>query len=151
MRSASRAILRTSAIGICRCEEWHRIFDKIFQKEKQFKANLLTQDEKLKQRHSEEYLELVNELNGYFDNMNLEKNSPLAKTKTYWNNLNGEQWTYLGNGHVDLDNNVAERQAKKFVLDCKNFLFCKSEKGAKTACILLTMIDLGYENGLDPT
>lgn len=127
-----------------------QIFDKIFLKEKQFRANSLTQDEKLAQRHSAEYQELVDELNGYFDSMNPEKSSPLAKAKTYWNNLNGEQWTYLNNGYVDLDNNEAERQAKKFVIDRKNFLFCKSEKGAKTACILLTMIDLGYENGLEP-
>lgn len=62
--------------------------------------------------------------------MNPEKNSPLAKARTYWNNLNGEQWTYLDNGYVDLDNNEAERQAKKFVIDLKNFLFCKNKKGA---------------------
>lgn len=127
-----------------------QIFDRIFLKERQFKTNSLMPDEKLAQRHSAEYQGLVNELNDYFNNMNPEKNSPLAKAKTYWSNLNGEQWTYLDNGHVDLDNNEAERQAKKFVLDRKNFLFCKSEKGAKTACILLTMIDLGYENGLEP-
>lgn len=82
--------------------------------------------------------------------MNPEKNSPLAKAKTYWSNLNGEQWAYLDNGHVDLDNNEAEKQAKKFIIERKNFLFFKSEKGAKTACIILTMIDLGYENGLEP-
>lgn len=127
-----------------------QIFDRIFLKEKQFKTNSLTPDEKLAQRHSAEYQGLVNELNDYFNNMNPEKNSPLAKARTYWNNLGGEQWTYLGNGHVDLDNNEAERQAKKFVIDRKNFMFCKSKKGAKTACILLTMIDLGYENGLEP-
>ena len=127
-----------------------QIFDKLFLKEKQFKMNYLTPDDKLAQRHSPEYQQLVNELNEYFESMNPEKNSQLAKAKTYWINLNGEQWTYLNNGHVDLDNNEAERQAKKFVIDRKNFLFCKSEKGAKTACILLTMIDLGYENGLEP-
>ena len=81
--------------------------------------------------------------------MNPEKNSPLAKAKTYWDNLNGKQWTYLNNGHVDLDNNEAERQAKKFVIKRKNFLFCKSEKGARTACILLTMIDFGCKNDLE--
>ncbi len=127
-----------------------QIFDRIFLKEKQFRAKSLTPDEKLAQRHSPEYQGLVNELNGYFDSMNPEKNSPLAKAKTYWDNLDGKQWTYLDKGHVDLDSNEAERQAKKFVIDRKNFLFCKSERGAKTACILLTMIDLGYENGLEP-
>lgn len=55
----------------------------------------------------------------------------------------------MDNGHVDLGNNEAERQAKKFIIDRKNFLFFKSEKGAKTACILLTIIDLGHENGLE--
>ena len=82
--------------------------------------------------------------------MNPKKNSPLAKEMTYWNSLNGEQWTYLNNGRVDLNNNESERQTKKFVTDHKNFLFCKSERGEKTACMLLTTIDWGYENGLEP-
>ena len=127
-----------------------KLFDKIFFAENKFKKNNLTPEDKLKERQSEQYQKLVNDLNSYYENIKAEKNSPLAKAKKYWDNLKGEQWTYLTNGYIDLDNNEAERQAKKFVIDRKNFLFCKSEKGADAACILLTMIDLGYENGLEP-
>ena len=49
-----------------------------------------------------------------------------------------------------MDNNEAERQAKKFVIDRKNFLFAKSIKGAESSCVLMTLIDLAYENELDP-
>ena len=56
----------------------------------------------------------------------------------------------MNNGRVEIDNNEAERQAKKFVIDRKNFLFSKSERGAKASCILLTVLDLAYENGIDP-
>lgn len=72
------------------------------------------------------------------------------KACKYRKNLDGEQRTYLKNGNVELDNNEAERQAKKFVIDRKNFLFVKSIKGAQSSCVLMTLIDLAYENELDP-
>lgn len=34
--------------------------------------------------------------------------------------------------------------------DRKNFLFSKNENGAKSSCILFTIIDLAYENKLEP-
>lgn len=64
--------------------------------------------------------------------------------------MNGEEWTYLTDGTVTLDNNEAERQAKKFLIDRNNFLFSKSEKGARASCMPLTIIDFGYVNDLDP-
>ena len=64
--------------------------------------------------------------------------------------MNGEQWTYLNDGRLTLDNNEAERQVKKFVIDRKNFLLSKSEKGATASCMLLTIIDLAYVNDIDP-
>lgn len=49
-----------------------------------------------------------------------------------------------------MDNNEAERQVKKFVINRKNYLFSNNERGAKASCIILTLIDLGYINKLDP-
>lgn len=125
-------------------------FDAIFLKEKEMKRNKLTPEEKVRIRNSPEYQELVNDLNDFINNLSVEKGSPLASAKNYWINLANNQWTYLNDGNIDLDNNEAERQCKKFVIDRKNFLFARSEKGAKSACILLTIIDLAYENNIEP-
>ena len=38
---------------------------------------------------------------------------------------------------------------KVFLVPSLDLNVKEREKGAKTACILLTMIDLGYENGLE--
>lgn len=65
-------------------------------------------------------------------------------------NLEDDKRTSLTNGRIELDNNAAERQAKKFFIDRKNFLFSRSENGAKSSYILLTIIDLAYENKLEP-
>ena len=65
-------------------------------------------------------------------------------------NLEDDKRTSLTNARIELDNNAAERQAKKFFIDRKNFLFSRSENGAKSSYILLTIIDLAYENKLEP-
>ncbi|MDD4154485.1 MAG: IS66 family transposase [Bacilli bacterium] len=126
------------------------LIDKIFHYEKEMREKKLSFSEILEKRQSDEYEELIKELEDYIKSIIPEKDLPLDKAINYYNNMNGEQWTYLKDGHVTLDNNEAERQAKKFVIDRKNFLFSKSEKGAYASCILLTIIDLGYENNLDP-
>ena len=125
-------------------------FDLIFHQESVFKELRYDANETLRARSSAAYMALVDDLNKSIANVNPEKGSMLDKACKYWNNLNGEQWTYLSNGNIELDNNEAERQTKKFVIDRKNFLFAKSEKGAVSGCILLTLIDLAYENKYDP-
>ena len=126
------------------------LMDQIFHVEKQMREKKLTTAEILKNRKSKEYKALKKELEDYIKSIDAEENSPLDKAIKYYKKMNGEQWTYLKDGSVTLDNNEAERQAKKFVIDRKNFLFSRSEKGAKASCILLTMIDLAYVNDADP-
>lgn len=126
------------------------LIDHLFYYEKKMRENKLTAALILEKRQSDEYKALINDLEDYIANIDSEEGSPLEKAVNYYKKMNGEQWTYLGDATVMLDNNEAERQAKKFVIDRKNFLFSKSEKGAHASCILLTIIDLGYVNDLDP-
>ena len=126
------------------------LMDHIFHYEKEMRKAKLTNEEIVEKRQSEEYKALIKELEDYINSIEAEKESSLDKAIKYYNKMNGEQWTYLTDGSVTLDNNEAERQAKKFVIDRKNFLFSKSERGANASCILLTMIDLGYVNDVDP-
>lgn len=126
------------------------LMDKIFHNEKGMRDKNLSAEQILEKRQSDKYKALIKELEDYLKSIIAEKESPLYKAINYYKKMNGEQWTYLNDASVTLDNNEAERQAKKFVIDRKNFLFSKSEKGANASCILLTIIDLAYVNDVEP-
>ncbi|MDD4154486.1 MAG: IS66 family transposase [Bacilli bacterium] len=126
------------------------LMDHIFHYEKEMREKKHSHSEILEKRQSDDYKVLIKDLEDYIASIVAEKESPLYKAINYYKKMNGEQWTYLTDGSVTLDNNEAERQAKKFVIDRKNFLFSKSEKGAYASCILLTIIDLAYVNDVEP-
>lgn len=126
------------------------LMDNIFHYEKEMREKKLSHAEILEKRQGDDYKVLIKNLEDYIGSIVAEKASPLYKAINYYKKMNGEQWTYLTDGSVTLDNNEAERQAKKFVIDRKNFLFSKSEKGARASCILLTIIDLAYVNDVEP-
>ena len=46
----------------------------------------------------------------------------------------------LEDGHLELDNNAAERAIKPFVIGRKNWLFSKNPKGARANAILYSII-----------
>ncbi len=126
------------------------LMDKIFHEEKKMRDAKLSPMTIKEQRQSDPYQTLITNLESYIDSIHPEKGSSLDKAISYYKKMNGEQWTYLNDGRLTLDNNEAERQVKKFVIDRKNFLFSKSEKGATASCMLLTIIDLAYVNDIDP-
>lgn len=126
------------------------LMDKIFHEEKKMRDAKMSAMTIKDQRQSDVYQTLITNLESYIDSIVPEKGSTLDKAVSYYKKMNDEQWTYLSDGRLTLDNNKAERQVKKFVIDRKNFLFSKSERGAIASCILLTIIDLAYVNDLDP-
>jgi transposase len=76
--------------------------------------------------------------------------SPLGKAIHYtldnWEGL----IVYLENGHLDIDNNVAERKIKPFVVGRKNWLFMGSPSGAKAGAIWYSLIETAVDNGIEP-
>ena len=66
--------------------------------------------------------------------------SPMGEAVTYALN----QWTalcvYLLDGELDIDNNAAENQQRQIALGRKNWLFCGSDNGGRTAAILFSLI-----------
>ena len=76
--------------------------------------------------------------------------SKLGEAITYclnqWSKLN----TYTKNGHLNIDNNRAERAIKPFVIGRKNWLFSQTAKGAKASAMLYSMIETAKANGLTP-
>ena len=57
---------------------------------------------------------------------------------------------YLDCPDLFVDNSIAERSIKPFVIGRKNWLFSGSEKGAESACFLFTLIENAKYYHLDP-
>lgn len=123
--------------------------DKVFEAERSFRDDKLSAKEIHKRRNQENYLSL---LDGYFihlERTNYSPNSVTGKAVAYSLKLKRELKTYLKSGHIPLDNNLAERGIKPFVINRKNFLFSNTEKGARASTILMSIITTAKTNGLD--
>ncbi len=57
---------------------------------------------------------------------------------------------YCDDGHLEIDNNAAERALRAVTLGRKNYLFAGSDAGGGRAAILYSLIGSAKLNGLDP-
>ena len=57
---------------------------------------------------------------------------------------------YLSNGHLEIDNNAAERGMRGLAIGRKNWLFAGSEGGGHAAAIAYTLIETARLNDVDP-
>ena len=56
----------------------------------------------------------------------------------------------LDDGRPPLDNNLAERGIKPFVIDCKNLLFSDTPRGAEASAGMYSIAVTAKANGLNP-
>jgi hypothetical protein len=70
----------------------------------------------------------------------------IAYTLGLWPQLT----TFLEDGHIPLDNNLAENAIRPFVVGRKNFLFSGSPRGAHASATLYSLIETAKANGLEP-
>lgn len=63
-------------------------------------------------------------------------------------------WPYVGNalldGRLALDNNIAERAVKPFVIGRKNWLFSDTPRGASASATIYSVVETARANGLEP-
>jgi transposase len=57
---------------------------------------------------------------------------------------------YIEDGHVEIDNNAAERSLRGVALGRKNYLFAGSDAGGERAATIYSLIGSAKINGLDP-
>ena len=76
--------------------------------------------------------------------------SPLAKAIRHALSRWPKVQPYLSNGHLELDNNSAERAMKPIAIGRKNWMFAGSEGGGKAMAIAFTLIETAKLNGVDP-
>jgi transposase len=70
----------------------------------------------------------------------------IAYTLGLWPQLT----TFLEDGHIPIDNNLAENAIRPFVVGRKNFLFSGSPRGAHASATLYSLIETAKANGLEP-
>lgn len=65
-----------------------------------------------------------------------------------------DYWPYamnaLDDGRLELDNNLAERAIKPFVIGRKNFLFSDAPRGAEASAGIYSVVTTAKANGLNP-
>ena len=78
------------------------------------------------------------------------KKSALGKAASYVLS----RWTaftrYRDDGHIEIDNNAAERALRAVALGRKNYLFCGSDAGGQRAAAIYSLVGTAKLNGLDP-
>jgi transposase len=57
---------------------------------------------------------------------------------------------YANDGHIEIDNNAAERSIRGIALGRKNYLFAGSDAGGERAAAIYSLIETAKLNGLDP-
>src|SRR6201982_2816419 len=57
---------------------------------------------------------------------------------------------YIEDGHIEIDNNAAERSLRGVALGRKNYLFAGSDAGGERAAAIYSLIGSANLNGLDP-
>ena len=57
---------------------------------------------------------------------------------------------YCDDGHIEIDNNSAERALRAVALGRKNYLFAGSDSGGERAAAIYSLIGTAKLNGLDP-
>jgi transposase len=64
------------------------------------------------------------------------------------------QWSYVSkyveDGRLAIDNNIAEREIKAFVIGRKNWLFADSTDGAEANAVMYSLVQTAIANGIEP-
>ena len=92
---------------------------------------------------------VIDDFYAYLETINPVQGSGLAKAVQYAKNEKQYLYSFLKNANVPIDNNLAERTVKPFVIGRKNWLFSISPKGAQASAIIYSVMNTAHANGLD--
>jgi transposase len=76
--------------------------------------------------------------------------SPMGQAITYALNQWDALCVYITDGDLAIDNNPAENALRRIALGRKNWLFCGSDRGGRTAAVLFSLIATCDRHGVDP-
>jgi len=128
---------------------------KVYKNDKIAKERKMTPDQRLsfhQHRSSQLMKDLKNWLDEQLDQNKVEPNSGLGHAISYMIKYWKELTAFLRIPNAPLDNNICERALKKAILHRKNALFYKTEHGAQTGDLFMSLIhtcNLGKVNPFD--
>ena len=98
--------------------------------------------------------DLKKAMKDFFDYCRSEKDKTLPSTKygraiKYALNQEEKAMRLFEDGRLELENNMAERAVKPYVINRKNSLFNDTERGAEASCILFSIVETAKHNHLD--
>ena len=126
-----------------------KIMAKLYKHEARFKKDNLTPSQIYKERNSDYYLKVIEELDLKINSIDISISNLMKKAVNYYKNQRNELFTYLESGYLPIDNNRIERDAiKVFVICRKNFLFCKNANGAQKTAKIFSIVQTARANGL---
>ena len=73
-----------------------------------------------------------------------------GKALEYARNQKEKVYRIFEDGRLELDNSLAERTVKPFVIGRKNWLFSDTPAGADASCILYRLVETAKQNDLIP-
>ena len=98
-----------------------------------------------RQEHSKKVLD---GFYAWLETVNPSQGTGLAKAVQYARNEKNHLYAFLEDPQIPIDNNLAERVVKPFVVE-KNRLFSSSPKGADASAIAYSIINSAQANGID--
>ena len=133
-------------IGFNYCEQIYELESEIKEK---YKESEDFYDKRYKIR-LEKLKPLLDEFNSFVNEEieNALSKTPFGKALEYTKNLLPNMYFILEDGHLEIDNNAAERAIKPFVIGRKNWLFSKNPKGAHASATIYSIIETAKANNL---
>jgi transposase len=125
------------------CSHVLKVLGKVYKHDADARAQNLTDDQRL-DLHQNRSGPLMKDLKAWFDaqfeEKKVEPNSGLGQAIKYMLNHWNELTLFLRQPGAPLDNNVCERALKKAILNRKNALFYKTERGARVGDLYMSLI-----------
>ena len=129
-----------------RANEGFERINKIFALEREYTSLSPEERHTKRQEHTRKVLD---DFYLWLDTVNPSQGTGLAKAVQYVRNEKSYLYAFLENPNIPVDNNLAERAVKPFVIGRKNWLFSTSPKGATASSIAYSIIGTAQANGID--
>lgn len=120
-----------------------------------YKIEEMIRDKSPEERYEERQKQSKPLLEAFFEWLHtledsVDRSSKIGEAILY--SLNQEQYLkrYLEDGHLSIDNLAAERALKNFAIGRRNWLFCKSIRGAQASATVYSITETALLNGLKP-
>ena len=120
--------------------------NRLFALEREYSS--LSPEERYTQRQ-EHSKKVLDDFYAWLETVNPSQGTGLAKAVQYARNEKSYLYAFLEDPQIPIDDNLAERAVKPFVIGRKNWLFSTSPKGADASAAAYSIINTAQANGID--